>query len=114
MATLDLLSVGGDGENTSGSAGESAVLIHEIKPGRRLTRPAAVGKEYSALKTRQTRRRPENGFFTLRRKRRQLPADPRRSRRLPRGLAHFKEKGTNPQEVVDTRLAPDMLPLSFQ
>ncbi len=30
-ATLDLLYVNGDVENTSGSAGESAGLIHEIK-----------------------------------------------------------------------------------
>ncbi len=33
---------------------------------------------------------------------------------LERGLAHFKEKGIDPEEVVETRLAPDMLPLRFQ
>lgn len=31
-ATLDMLYVQGDVENTSGAAGESARLIHEIKP----------------------------------------------------------------------------------
>jgi len=33
---------------------------------------------------------------------------------LERGLAHFKETGTDPNEIVETRLAPDMLPLRFQ
>jgi uncharacterized protein len=33
---------------------------------------------------------------------------------LDKGLAYFKEKGADLQEIVDTRLAPDMLPLSFQ
>jgi hypothetical protein len=33
---------------------------------------------------------------------------------LERGLAHFKEKNIDPNEIVETRLAPDMLPLRFQ
>ena len=33
---------------------------------------------------------------------------------LEKSLTHFHEKGTNPAEVVETRLAPDMLPLRFQ
>jgi len=33
---------------------------------------------------------------------------------LDKGLAHFKEKGVDPAEVVETRLASDMLPLRFQ
>ena len=33
---------------------------------------------------------------------------------LDKGLAHFKEKGADLQEIVDARLAADMLPLSFQ
>jgi uncharacterized protein len=33
---------------------------------------------------------------------------------LEKGLAHFREKGIDPAEVVETRLAPDMLPLRFQ
>jgi enoyl-[acyl-carrier protein] reductase II len=35
-ATLDMLYVNGDVENTSGAAGESAGLIHEIKPVRQI------------------------------------------------------------------------------
>src|SRR5215207_10504834 len=35
-ATLDMLYVSGDVQNTSGSAGESAGLIHEIKPVRQI------------------------------------------------------------------------------
>jgi hypothetical protein len=33
---------------------------------------------------------------------------------LEKSLAHFKEKGIDPAEVVEARLAPDMLPLRFQ
>jgi hypothetical protein len=33
---------------------------------------------------------------------------------LDKSLAHFREKGIDPAEVVETRLAPDMLPLRFQ
>ncbi len=33
---------------------------------------------------------------------------------LEKSLAYFKEKGIDPAEVVETRLAPDMLPLRFQ
>ncbi|MBL6853641.1 MAG: DUF1993 domain-containing protein [Alphaproteobacteria bacterium] len=33
---------------------------------------------------------------------------------LAKGAAHCQEKGIDPQKVVDTRLAPDMLPFSFQ
>ena len=33
---------------------------------------------------------------------------------LEKSLAHFKEKNVDPAEVVETRLAPDMLPLRFQ
>jgi uncharacterized protein len=33
---------------------------------------------------------------------------------LEKGLIYFREKGIDPAEVVDTRLAPDMLPLRFQ
>ena len=33
---------------------------------------------------------------------------------LEKGLTHFKEKGVDPAEVVETRLAPDMLPFRFQ
>ena len=33
---------------------------------------------------------------------------------LEKSLAHFREKGIDPAEVVETRLAPDMLPLRFQ
>ncbi|MCX7367198.1 MAG: DUF1993 domain-containing protein [Alphaproteobacteria bacterium] len=33
---------------------------------------------------------------------------------LGKGLAHFKEKGIDPNEVVKTRLAADMLPFQFQ
>jgi hypothetical protein len=33
---------------------------------------------------------------------------------LEKSLIHFKEKGIDPAEVVETRLAPDMLPLRFQ
>jgi len=33
---------------------------------------------------------------------------------LDKGLAHCREKGIDPAEVVETRLAPDMLPLRFQ
>ncbi len=33
---------------------------------------------------------------------------------LAKGAAHFKEQGIDPQSIVDTRLAPDMLPFSFQ
>jgi len=33
---------------------------------------------------------------------------------LEKSLAHFKEKSIDPAEVVETRLAPDMLPLRFQ
>ena len=32
---------------------------------------------------------------------------------LDKSLAHFREKGIDPAEVVETRLAPDMLPLRF-
>src|SRR3974390_1348749 len=33
---------------------------------------------------------------------------------LEKSLAHFREKGIDPAGVVETRLAPDMLPLRFQ
>ena len=33
---------------------------------------------------------------------------------LAKGAAHFQEKGIDPQTIVDTRLAPDMLPFWFQ
>jgi uncharacterized protein len=33
---------------------------------------------------------------------------------LEKSLVHFKEKGINPAEIVEARLAPDMLPLRFQ
>ncbi len=33
---------------------------------------------------------------------------------LEKGLKHFTEKGIDPESVVDARLAPDMLPFSFQ
>lgn len=33
---------------------------------------------------------------------------------LDKSLAHFHEKGIDPSEVVETRLAPDMLPFRFQ
>jgi uncharacterized protein len=33
---------------------------------------------------------------------------------LDKGLAHYREKGTDPETIVETRLAPDMLPLRFQ
>jgi hypothetical protein len=33
---------------------------------------------------------------------------------LGKGLAHFKEKNIDANEIVETRLAPDMLPLRFQ
>jgi enoyl-[acyl-carrier protein] reductase II len=42
-ATLDLLYVNGDVENTSGSAGESAGLIHEIKPVRQIIDDTIAG-----------------------------------------------------------------------
>jgi hypothetical protein len=33
---------------------------------------------------------------------------------LDKGLAHFRDKGIDLAEVVETRLAPDMLPFRFQ
>jgi hypothetical protein len=33
---------------------------------------------------------------------------------LAKGLAHCQEKGIDPNEIVETRLAPDMLPFRFQ
>lgn len=33
---------------------------------------------------------------------------------LERGLAHCTENGIDPNEIVETRLAPDMLPFRFQ
>jgi hypothetical protein len=33
---------------------------------------------------------------------------------LEKSLTHFREKGIDPAEIVETRLAPDMLPLRFQ
>lgn len=33
---------------------------------------------------------------------------------LEKGLAHFKANNVNPEEIVETRLFPDMLPLRFQ
>jgi enoyl-[acyl-carrier protein] reductase II len=41
--TLDMLYVNGDVENTSGSAGESAGLIHEIKPVRQIIDDTIAG-----------------------------------------------------------------------
>ena len=32
---------------------------------------------------------------------------------LDKGCAHFGEKSVDPAEIVETRLAPDMLPLPF-
>jgi len=33
---------------------------------------------------------------------------------LDKGLKHFRENNTDPDAIVDERLAPDMLPFSFQ
>ena len=33
---------------------------------------------------------------------------------LERGLAHCQDNGIDPEEVVETRLFPDMLPFRFQ
>ena len=33
---------------------------------------------------------------------------------LDKSLTHFRDKGVDPTEVVESRLAPDMLPLRFQ
>jgi len=33
---------------------------------------------------------------------------------LEKGLGHFRDKGVDPAEIVETRLAPDMLPFRFQ
>jgi uncharacterized protein len=33
---------------------------------------------------------------------------------LEKSLTHFREKGVDPTEIVEARLAPDMLPLRFQ
>jgi uncharacterized protein len=33
---------------------------------------------------------------------------------LDKGLAHFREKGIDPEMIVEARLAPDMQPLRFQ
>lgn len=33
---------------------------------------------------------------------------------LEKSLTHFREKGTDPAEIVETRLYPDMLPFRFQ
>jgi hypothetical protein len=33
---------------------------------------------------------------------------------LDRGLAHFEENNTDPNEILETRLYPDMLPFRFQ
>lgn len=33
---------------------------------------------------------------------------------LDKSLAHFREKGIDPAEIVETRLAPDMAPFRFQ
>jgi hypothetical protein len=33
---------------------------------------------------------------------------------LEKSLAHFRDKGVEPAEIVEARLAPDMLPLRFQ
>ena len=33
---------------------------------------------------------------------------------LSKGAAHCKEKGIDPNEIVETKLAPDMLPFRFQ
>src|SRR4051812_33161527 len=33
---------------------------------------------------------------------------------LDKSLAHFKEKGTDPAEILEARLAPDMLPFRAQ
>ncbi len=33
---------------------------------------------------------------------------------LTTGLAHFKEQGIDPNEILETRLHPDMLPFRFQ
>src|SRR4051794_40211064 len=33
---------------------------------------------------------------------------------LEKSVTHFRDKGIDPAEVVETRLAPDMLPFRFQ
>jgi len=33
---------------------------------------------------------------------------------LEKSLTHFRDKGIDPSEIVETRLCPDMLPLRFQ
>src|ERR1035437_5582766 len=33
---------------------------------------------------------------------------------LEKSIIHFREKGIDPAEIVETRLAPDMLPFRFQ
>lgn len=33
---------------------------------------------------------------------------------LGKGFAHFRDKGIDPESIVEARLAPDMLPFSFQ
>jgi uncharacterized protein len=33
---------------------------------------------------------------------------------LEKSLTHFREKGVDPAQIVETRLAPDMLPFRFQ
>jgi len=33
---------------------------------------------------------------------------------LEKSLAHFRDKGIDPAEIVETRLTPDMMPLRFQ
>jgi uncharacterized protein len=33
---------------------------------------------------------------------------------LDKGLTHFRNEGVDPAEIVETRLAPDMLPFRFQ
>ena len=33
---------------------------------------------------------------------------------LERGFAHFRENGIDPEQIVETRFYPDMLPFRFQ
>ena len=60
-ATLDMLYVNGDVENTSGAAGESAGLIHEIKPVQQIVDETIKGfwREIDRLAALRPTRRPE-------------------------------------------------------
>jgi hypothetical protein len=61
------------------------------------------------------RRERDHVDVTPRSERGRLPADAGRlSGLLDKGLAHFAEKGTDLDEIVETRLYPDMQPFRFQ